>query len=280
MFIDGLFIYLPDGCRLETPIHLLSLITDDSDFIAQPHHLIILGKQSKMVYTEEHHALVSSAYFMNTVTSIYLHQDAVLEQYKLQRESLNAAHMANTFIYQHKNSEVSLVNITSGGLFSRDDVVVKLQEAGANCKTSGFYRLRHDNQYIDHHIDINHQAPHSQSEMLYKGIADKKSRAVFNGRLHIEKDAQKILAYQANHNLLLSHDAEIYSKPELEIYADDVKCKHGATTGQIDDEALFYLRSRGINKADAINIMLAGFSEEVLKRVIHEGIRQRAEEYV
>ncbi len=280
MFVDGLFFYLPDGTQLETPIHLLSLVDDDNDFIAQPHNLIILGKQSKMVFTEEHHGLVNAGYFMNIVTSIHLHQDAVLEQYKLQRESLNATHMANTFIYQHKNSDVSLVNITTGGLFSRDDVVVKLQEAGANCKTSGFYRLRYDNQYIDHHIDINHQAAHSQSEMLYKGIADKKSRAVFNGRLHIEKDAQKILAYQANHNLLLSNDAEIYSKPELEIYADDVKCKHGATTGQIDEEALFYLRSRGIQKADAINIMLAGFSEEVLKRVTHAAIRQRAQEYL
>ncbi len=132
-----------------------------------------------------------------------------------------------------------------------------MQEPGAECRTGGFYHLHHDNQYIDNHIDIDHVAPRSNSEMLYKGILDNKSRAVFNGRLHVEKDAQKIIAYQANHNLLLSNDAEVYSKPELEIYADDVKCKHGATTGQLDQDAFFYLRSRGIARSRSNEYIIA-----------------------
>jgi Fe-S cluster assembly protein SufD len=133
---------------------------------------------------------------------------------------------------------------------------------------------------VDYHIDIEHAAPRSSSEMLYKGILDKKSRAVFNGRLHVEQNAQKILAYQANHNLLLSNEAEVNSKPELEIYADDVKCKHGATTGQLDQDALFYMQARGIQRVDAVNILLKGFSDEILQRVKSAEMKTRIEALV
>jgi len=153
-----------------------------------------------------------------------------------------------------------------------------LLEKGAQCQTGGFYHLREANQYIDNHIEINHEAAHSSSDMLYKGIVDNRSRAVFNGRLYVKQDAQKILAHQANHNLLLSTQAEVYSKPELEIYADDVKCKHGATIGQLDQDALFYMCSRGIPYADAVNILLRGFAEEILDRVTHAGMKKRVQE--
>ena len=125
-----------------------------------------------------------------------------------------------------------------------------------------------------------HAAPHSQSDMLYKGIMENKSRAVFNGKVHVEKNAQKILAQQANHHLLLSQQAEAYSKPELEIYADDVKCKHGATTGQLDQDALFYLRARGIEEADAVAMLLQGFSDNIMQRITHQGVKMRVQEMV
>lgn len=277
-FGEGIFIEIPAQTYLSVPIHLLSIVTDENEFIAHPRRLIHIGKQSKVTMTEEFCSVSDSAYFMNIVNNITVDAEAELTLYQLQHESKQAVHMSNTFIDQYKNSTASIVNITTGGLFSRDDVVAKLKESGAACHASGYYQLFTPNQYVDHHLDISHQAPHSNSEMLYKGIVDHNARAVFNGRLYVQQDAQRILAYQANHNLLLSPNAEVYSKPELEIYADDVKCKHGATTGQLDQDAMFYLRSRGIKKAEALAILLQGFADDVLKRITHPAIKKRVKE--
>ncbi len=264
VFTDGLFFYLPDRCQIDLPIHLLSIVTDES-FIMHPRHLFILGKNSKLTLLEEYRSLSKRSYFMNMVTHIYLDDHAQLNHSKLQQEHIDAIHFAHTTVQQQHDSIASLNYFSNGGLFARDDVIVQLQAPGATCKTNGFYRLNRDNQYVDYHIDIQHQAPHTQSEMAYKGILDKKSRAVFNGRLYVEKNAQKTTAYQSNHNLLLSTQAEMNSKPELEIHADDVKCKHGATIGQLDQDALFYLCSRGIDRQDAIDILLQGFAKDILQ---------------
>lgn len=277
-FGEGVFIEIPEKTYLSVPIHLLSIVTDENEFIAHPRRIIHIGKQSKVMITEEFCSTADAAYFMNIVNNISLDAEAELTLYQLQHESKQAVHMSNTFIDQYKNSTASIVNITTGGLFSRDDVVAKLKESGAACHASGYYQLFTPNQYVDHHLDISHQAPRSNSEMLYKGIVDHNARAVFNGRLHVQQDAQRILAYQANHNLLLSPNAEVYSKPELEIYADDVKCKHGATTGQLDQDAMFYLRSRGIRKAEALAILLQGFADDVLKRITHPATKKRVKE--
>lgn len=275
---DGLFFYLPKACTLTTPIHLLSLMMNQADSISHPRHLFVLDEQSKATLVEEYFSLSDHASVMNIVTHIVAEKEAQLDHYKIQHEGKQAIHLAHTMVKQKQNSYLTFTQFSCGGLFARDEIAISLQESGAHCRTAGFYHLRDDHQYMDYHIDIDHAAPHTQSEMLYKGIIDKKARAVFNGRLHVEKDAQKILAYQANHNLLLSKEAEVYSKPELEIYADDVKCKHGASTGQIDQDAIFYLRSRGIDKDEAINIWLQGFAQEILQRVTHAGIKMRAEE--
>lgn len=275
---EGIYIDIPAKLYVSAPIHLLSIVTDENDFIAHPRRVIRVGQQSQVTITEEYCSLTESAYFMNIVNELTLESGSSLTLYQLQRESKQAVHIAHTFLEQYKNSQASIVNVTTGAKFSRDEVVVKLKEAGADCKTSGFYKLTTKDQYVDHHLDISHQAPHSNSEMLYKGIIDYNARAVFNGRLHVQQDAQRILAYQANHNLLLSPTAEVYSKPELEIYADDVKCKHGATTGQLDQEALFYLRSRGIEKSEAMSILLRGFADDVLQRITHLATKQRVKE--
>lgn len=278
MTTDGLFFYLPDQCELAAPVHVLSLITDQNEFITHPRHIIMLGNYSKLSLVEEHFSHADQTYFVNQATSIVVGKEAKLDYCKIQHEGNRAIHMANTFVQQAQNSSVKITNFSTGAHFARDDVIVKLQEMGADCSSAGFYRLDNDYQYIDNHLDIKHLAPRTNSEMLFKGILDKKSRAVFNGRLAVEKDAQKILAYQANHNLLLSKDAEVYSKPELEIYADDVKCKHGATTGQIDEDALFYLRSRGIDKDRAMNMLLQGFADEIIARIAHPGVQLRVQE--
>ncbi len=272
---DGLFFYLPNHCEVDLPLHLLSIAIDETEFCTYPKHVFVLGENSKLTIVEEFFSHKQQAYIMNEVKHITLAKDAKLNYCKIQNEGRLAIHLAHIFLQQMQNSFVTVTNFSFGAQFARDDLVVLLKEPGAKCKTAGFYRLRQYDQYIDHHIDISHAATHSTSEMLYKGVLAEKSRAVFNGRLLVEKDAQKTLAYQANHNLLLSNQAEIYSKPELEIYADDVKCKHGATTGQLDQDALFYLRARGINKDDAINILLQGFAEEILQRIDHPGIKLR-----
>lgn len=275
LFSDGIFIYVPDDCIFKMPIQLLSLATYQNEFIAHPKHVVIAGERSQFTLLEEYGALTHQAYMMNIVTHIFLKEDAQIDHYKIQNEHMNAIHMAHTFIHQAKSSRMGFTNFSFGSLFARDDMVVKLEGRDAECRTSGFYRLQQDNQYVDHHIDIDHIGKRTSSEMLYKGILDKKSRAVFNGRLHVHKDAQKILAHQANHNLLLSNQAEVYSKPELVINADDVKCKHGATTGQLDQDALFYLRSRGIELDEAMAMLTRGFADEIMKRVSHPSIKKR-----
>ncbi|EKD69808.1 MAG: hypothetical protein ACD_46C00724G0006 [uncultured bacterium] len=280
IFTDGLFLLLPEKCVLKKPIRILSLASDTQLFSAHLQNMIVLKKESEVSLVKEYCALTDKSYFINVTDHVYVEENAKLEVNKFQQEHVEAIHMAHTFLSQKNNSRVVYNHFARGGLFSRDDVIVNLEEPGAECLTGGFYRLCRDHQYADNHVDINHLAPHSHSEMLYKGILDKKSRAVFNGKLLVEKDAQKILAYQANHNILLSKNAEVFSKPALEIYADDVKCKHGATTGQMDEDALFYMRSRGIHRAEAANILLQGFAGEVIQRVTDSTIKSQATEMV
>ncbi|TAK76239.1 MAG: Fe-S cluster assembly protein SufD [Gammaproteobacteria bacterium] len=277
---DSVFFHFPDHCELSMPIHLLSLAVSEATFAAHPAYFFVLGEKSKLTVIEEYFSYLDQAHLLNTMTTFILNRQAELTHYKIQQEGKQAIHLAHTFVQQKQDSQASFTSFSFGSAFARDEIAVTLQEPGASCRTAGFYHADRDQQYIDHHVDIVHAAPNSQSDMLYKGLVENRSRAVFNGKLQVEKGAQKILAHQANHNLLLSPDAEVYSKPELEIYADDVKCKHGATTGQLDQEALFYLRSRGIEEAEARAILLAGFSEEIMQRITHPGIKLRVQEMV
>jgi len=269
-FSDGLFLQLPKHHALLTPVHLLSFSTTEHVSIEQPRHLILLGEYSQLTLIEEYAALPTHSnitHVTNTVTAIQLNEAAQLRHCKIQHACPHALHTAHTFIHQYKNSRLHYTNFSKEATFSRNDLVIKLNEAGAECKMAGFYELTQDGQYCDNHLEIDHIAPYCKSEMLYKGMLDKKSRAVFNGRLHVIQDAQKTSAYQANHNIVLSPQAEVYTKPELEIYANDVQCKHGATVGQLSEDALFYMQSRGIIKTDAIAILLQGFSEEIVQGI-------------
>lgn len=232
----GLILSLPDHCQIVQPIKLVYM-TDGSVAEVAMQHSITLGRNSKITLVDEYSGQTEDAIYTTT-----------------------------TRIHQNQDSSVSLVCLKNGAKSSQDTIHVILAEAGAECKTAGFYHVDRDNQSVNYHLTIEHAAANTTSDMLFKGIAENKSRAGFIGRLHVHPNAQKIVAHQANHNLLLTPNAEITSKPELEIYADDVKCKHGATTGQLDQDALFYLRARGIAEDEAKRMLVAGFAEEVFRR--------------
>lgn len=267
---DGLFIFIPDHCQMDSPVHILSVITNQCDSMMHPHHMIILGKASQLCILDEIAVLSEHVNWLNHLTTVVVHADAKLEYVKRQKQHENLIHYTHTTIEQQENSVVNYVDFS---VHSRHDLHIKLNRY-ATCATSGFYYLKHSDQYVDHQVDIEHCAPNGKSEMLYKGILDNKSRAVFHGRVRVASQAQQTSAYQANHHLLLNQQAEAYSKPELEIYANDVQCKHGATSGELDEDALFYLRSRGMSYHDAVQMLLQGFAQDVLSRIEHDGIRE------
>lgn len=275
LFHDGSFLFLAEDCKLSQPVHVLSIAVGEMPFAAHPHHMLIMGKRSRLVLIEEHVSLSEQPYLMNSMNSWHLDADAEFDYYKIQDESKQASHIAATFLNQKQNSQARLTYFSFDHAFSRDDVVVTLQEEGASCQTAGFYQLSADDQYRHHHIDIRHAAPRSRSGMLFKGILDKKSTAIFHGKIYVDHAAQAICAYQGSHHLLLSDQSAVRTRPELEIYADDVQCKHGATTAQLDADALFYLRSRGIPRDAAVKILLHGFAEEVIQSVACAAVKTR-----
>lgn len=266
-FSDGLFLFVPDNLKLVVPVTFFCLVGDDKASIIQPHHLIVLGKNSQLNLLEIHDSTSTKPVLINTVSTFILKDHAQLTYGKIQQQSSSSIHLAHTFIKQHEQSTLDFANFSCGAGFARDEMLIELLGAHAHCHLNGLYNVRLQNQYMDHHVAIRHLATLTKSNLLYKGILDNNARAVFNGQLYIEPGIQKITAQQLNHNLLLTDQAEIFSKPELEIYADDVICRHGATTGQLDETALYYLRSRGIDYASAKTMLMEGFIADVLERM-------------
>lgn len=275
LMTDGVFLYVPKNIVLDLPIHLLFLSANQDDFVSSPRNIIVADKSSQVTVLEEYSCLASKMYFTNAVTEIHAEDNAQIQYYKIQNEGLRqVTHIAKTSVNQRKDSQVKTVTLSTGGQVARDDLQVSLHEKGAECSVNGFYALHEDGQHRDNHIWIDHIATHGTSDMVYKGILEKKSQSVFNGMVYVHPDAQKTLAHQANHNLMLSADAIVNTKPEFEIYADDVKCAHGDTVGQLDAEALFFLRSRGIEEKAALKILAQAFAAEVLERVTNPAIAQ------
>lgn len=267
MLSDGLFLYIPHLVSLKKPIHVLSIAAGEHGFMMHPHHIVILENNSSIAFTEEYIADDVDQYLTNASVDFYVGRGAELHYYKLLKEAPKSKHLANVFFHQRQNSRVNAHSFSLDGGLARHDLIIKLIEQGAECTVKGFYNLNEDQQLMDHHVYIEHAAPHTKSNMDFRGIAAKQSRAVFNGKVKVQKQAKKTRAHQVNHNLILSPLAEVDTKPDLEVYADDVQCSHGATVGQLDEEALFYLRSRGIAAAEAEEILLQGFIEQVLAGV-------------
>jgi Fe-S cluster assembly protein SufD len=275
---DGVFISLPKNAVVKATIQILYITTEDKHFFACPRNMIIAGENSEVTILEEHATHTAENYFMNVVTDIHAAAGAKVHYHKIQNDSPRSTHIAQLFINQSRDSVVKTHALLVGARLDREDVFVNLNANGAESSVNGFYCLTHDGQHIDNHIQIDHVAPHGTSNMIYKGVLDKKSRAVFNGKIYVHKDAQKTQSYQANHNLLLSADAEVDTKPEFEIYADDVKCAHGDTVGQLDRDALFYLRSRGIENTIAMKLLTYAFAADVMNAITQPEIKQRMTE--
>jgi Fe-S cluster assembly protein SufD len=290
---DGAFLEIPKGMVLEKPIYLL-YVSDASGLptVSHPRNLIIAGRDSQATIVEgyvgpEAAPLFGSAgptslapegvYFTNAVSEIAVGEGAVLAYHRIQQESERAFHFGRLQFHQERSSSLATHSIALGGALVREEVKAVLDGEGAEATLAGLYLVT-GRQHIDNQTTLDHAQPHCSSREVYKGILDGESSAVFNGKIIVRKDAQKTDSKQSNKNLLLSEKAIIDTKPALEIYADDVKCTHGATIGQIDAEAVFYLRSRGIGRQEARDLLTYAFANDLLERIKYEPLRERLRE--
>jgi Fe-S cluster assembly protein SufD len=272
------FVYIPKGVTVAAPIHLL-FIAGSERAANFPRVLVVADENSKATIVENYVSADAEQYLTNAVVEVVLEEGARLEHYKVQRESVDAFHVATTAVGLGRNSTYDTTTITFGAKLSRHDIAVTMDHEGAECWVDGLYLVTGE-QHADTHSVIDHRQPQCTSHQLYKGILDGKSRAVFNGKVFVRHNAQKTDAMQTNKNLLLSNDARVDTKPQLEILADDVKCAHGAAVGQIDEDELFYLETRGIHPDLGRNLLTYGFAEEVIAKIKLESIRKELDEAV
>lgn len=274
---DGLVVIVAPGVHLDKPIDALYLSEGLEDaIVSQPRNLIVLEEGARATLIERHASFGQSMYFNNSVSELLLAANAELTHYRLQEESPSAFHLSSLFLRQQRDSVYRSTSIALGGAWARTDFNVDFQGEGANCELDGLY-LAGDRQLVDFHLNVLHKVPGCSSRENFRGILHGKGRAVFDGRILVAQDAQKTDAQLSNNNLLLTRSAEVDTKPQLEIYADDVKCSHGTTVGQLDPQHMFYLRSRGIDTGEARKMLCLGFAREVLDSCAVEGVRERAE---
>ena len=277
---DGALVHVPKGEVIQEPIHLLFLSTAAEEAVAvHPRNLILVDGNSQVTIVESYIGLHKGVYFTNSVTEIVAAENTVVDHYKLHQESKKAFHIATLQVYQDRSSIVRAFNATLGGKLTRNEVNVVLDGEGAECNLDGLYLIS-GSQHVDNHTRLEHAKPHCDSREIYKGILDEKATGVFHGRIVVRPGAQKTDSKQTNNNLLLSDEALINTKPQLEIYADDVKCTHGATIGQLDPDALFYLRSRGIDETTARSLLIYAFASQVVNRIKVDLVRTELDEYL
>jgi Fe-S cluster assembly protein SufD len=274
---DGLFVYVPQGIILEEPLFLDFLAGKEGDgCVWHPRCLIIIGENSQVTLVEGYIGSTEAVYFTNAVTEIIVGAGAHVDHHKLQREGKQAVHMAVMQVQVGQGAKFSSHAVTQGGEWVRNEINAVFEGEGGECTLNGLYQAS-GQQFVDNHTFIDHAYPHCASHELYKGILDGKARGVFNGKIYVRQDAQKTDAKQTNQTLLLSDDATINTKPQLEIYADDVKCTHGATVGQLDAESIFYLRSRGIGLAEARSLLTYAFANDIVSRIRVASVREELE---
>ncbi len=261
---DGAVIIVPKGKDVEHPIQILYLNGNEKEnVISLPRNLIVAGENSRIRIIENYRGYCDNPYFTNAVTEIFVDEGAVVDFHKVQVESDNAYHIEKTEVHQRKNSVFNHYSFSFGGSIVRNDINSTLDDEGIECHYYGLY-LAHGNQLIDNHTFVDHAKPNCMSNEIYKGILDDESKGVFNGKIMVRRDAQKTNAFQSNKTVLLSDKATIDTKPQLEIFADDVKCSHGATVGHLDDAAYFYVRSRGIPDELAKSMLIRAFANDVV----------------
>ena len=279
MASDGVFVYIPEGVTLAKPVQVVNLVQSDNDMFNQHRNLIVAEKNSNFSIIICDHTLSPQKFLTNAVTEVFVGENAHFDIIRVQNEHNNACKITNTFIHQERNSVTSSNNITLHGGLIRNSTYHYLGGDGAESHSYGLF-LADKWQHIDNFVNVDHAFPHCTSNQLFKGVLDDMSTGAFNGRIYVHPDAQGTLAYQKNNNILLTDDAKMDTKPQLEIYADDVKCSHGATIGQLDSDALFYLQSRGINKREARLMLMFGFAHEVIQNIKIEPLRERMDNLV
>ena len=273
-FTDGAFIFVPQGVEVAEPVQLIYLSSaKNSGEAISPRNLIIAGANSKLTVVESYLSTGDVAYLTNAVTEIFAGDNAAVEHVKLQDEAASAYHVATIAGEFGRASKVTVHSFALGAKLSRNNIRTKLAGEGLECILNGLY-LTKDEQLADHHMIVEHAQPHCASHEYFNGILDDKSKGVFHGRILVRQIAQKTDAKQTNKNLLLSDDASADTKPQLEIYADDVKCTHGATIGQLNDESIFYLRSRGMSLDTAKQMLIHAFAGEIIERIQCEPARE------
>jgi len=268
-FTDGLFVHIPAKCIVEKPIQLLHVVTE-AECLATSRNIIALDEMAEAKVIETFVG-IDESYLSAIVTEVSIAKNAELTLFKMQSEGNKAYHFGGTYINQQRDSRFNHHNFAFGSLLARNDIHTDLDIA-SECDLNGLY-LGIKRQHIDNHTRINHLKPHAISRQLYKGILNQRARGVFQGRVFVAEDAQKTDSEMNNRNLLLSNDAEIDTKPQLEIYADDVKCAHGVTVGQLDEKSIFYLQSRCIDEKTARNMLTFAFANEMVDKIKIEALR-------
>jgi len=280
---DGAFVRIPRGTIAGEPVHLIFFSAADGEpMVSHPRNLILAEANSQATIIETYIASVpeeAGVYFTNAVTEVVCEDGAVLEHYKVQRESLSAFHVQTIQATQGRASNFASHNVCLGAALARTDINVLFTAEGSECALNGLF-LANGTQHVDNHTIIDHAKPRCTSRELYKGILDGRSRGVFHGKIIVRQDAQKTDAVQTNKNLLLSREALVNSTPALEILADDVKCRHGSTIGQLDANSLFYLRSRGIGEREARALLTYAFAADLTRRIRVPWVREEIEAFL
>jgi Fe-S cluster assembly protein SufD len=276
-FEDGVVVNLADDARLDEPLYIVHQWNENaSQRMSHPRLIVRAGRNSRCVIVEQFLGPADAEYFTNSVATIDVAAGAAVSHYRLQQESVKGFHIGQVNVRQQSDSRYSCHDVALGASLGRVNIATSLEGAGAHTDLHGLF-VPMGTQHLDTHTRIDHVAAHTTSDEDYRGVAAGRGRGVFNGKVIVRPDAQKIDARQSNRNLLLSATAEIDTKPELEIYANDVKCSHGATTGQLDASALFYLRSRGLSETDARALLIRAFAESILTSIDHAPVRSYLE---
>lgn len=272
---EGAYIYIPPSVVAEKPIEIIHLSTGDQGPVwLQPRNLIVVDTNAQVQIVERHQSLLEHQVVTNSVTELIAHQEALVDYYKIQNDLDSASLIDNTYIAQDKNSHVSVHTFSFGGKITRNNLNFYQRGEHINSTLKGITLLQ-GKQHVDHNTLVHHAQPNCESHQDYKGIFSDRSIGVFNGKILVDKIAQKTNAFQQNNNVILNDKAKVNTKPQLEIFADDVRCSHGCTIGQLDEEALFYLRSRGIPKKEAKGLMTYAFANNVLQSVQIPTLKKR-----
>ena len=271
-FSYGIYISVPKKAHIEKPILLLSFNKENSGQVIQPRTWIEVGDFAEVTFLDQSISVGDSTYFVNKVVEIKGGVNSQINYYRLQDEGKNTIEISNIETDIQKDAKFTSVNISLSGDMVRNNLSLNLLGSNSEGNMFGVYLLK-GKTHVDNHTNVDHTIPHAESNELYKGILADQSRGVFNGKIFVRQDAQKTNAFQQNNNILLSEDAIVNTKPQLEIWADDVKCSHGCTVGQLDEEALFYLQARGIDKLSAKGLLLYAFAGEVLEKIEEDSFR-------